>query len=44
MTQPMTVIFDMDGVLLDTESLVLRCWQQLASDYHLTEVLSLIHI
>lgn len=38
MTQPMTVIFDMDGVLLDTESLVLRCWQQLASDYHLTEV------
>lgn len=32
------VIFDMDGVILDTEHLVLRCWHALASAYHLTNV------
>lgn len=33
-----TLIFDMDGVIFDTESLVLRCWRQLADQYHLSNI------
>lgn len=29
------VIFDMDGVIFDSESLVLVCWDKLAEKYHL---------
>ncbi len=29
------VIFDMDGVLLDTERLALNCWRQVAGEMHL---------
>lgn len=32
------VIFDMDGVLLDTESLCKRCWRFAADDYGLKDV------
>lgn len=38
MTQPLTVIFDMDGVILDTESLVRRCWNELACAHHLADM------
>lgn len=29
------VIFDMDGILFDSERMALRCWEQLAEKYHL---------
>ena len=32
-TKP-TLIFDMDGVILDTEQLVRRCWNEIAPEFH----------
>lgn len=32
----MTVIFDMDGVLLDTERLIWRCWGETESEFGIT--------
>lgn len=32
------VIFDMDGVIFDSERMVLVCWEQLAEKYHLTRM------
>ncbi|MBQ4224758.1 MAG: HAD family phosphatase [Oscillospiraceae bacterium] len=32
------VIFDMDGVIFDTESLVLKSWEYLAEIYHLGDI------
>lgn len=29
------VIFDMDGIIFDSERLVLECWEKLAKEYHL---------
>ena len=29
------VIFDMDGVIFDSEKLVLVCWEKIAEKYHL---------
>lgn len=31
-----TIIFDMDGVIFDTENMFLRCWQKVALDFGLT--------
>lgn len=31
------VIFDMDGVILDTENLVRRCWRALGPQYHMPD-------
>lgn len=35
MTDCSAVIFDMDGVIFDSERLVLECWEKLADEYHL---------
>lgn len=32
------VIFDMDGVIFDSERMVLVCWEQLAEKYHLSRM------
>lgn len=32
------VIFDMDGVIFDTEKLVLQCWQEVADKYHIPDI------
>ena len=32
------VIFDMDGVIFDTEKLVLECWQIIAEKYHIPDI------
>lgn len=32
------VVFDMDGVLLDTEKLVLRAWQEVAEKHHIPDI------
>lgn len=32
-TKP-TLIFDMDGIILDTEQLVRRCWNEIAPEFH----------
>ena len=29
------VIFDMDGVIFDSERLVLECWEKIGAAYHL---------
>ena len=29
------VVFDMDGVIFDSERLVLECWEKIGSEYHL---------
>lgn len=33
-----TVIFDMDGVIFDTENMFLACWHKISADYHLSGV------
>ena len=33
-----TLIFDMDGLILDTERLVCRCWHELGETYGLTDI------
>lgn len=32
------VIFDMDGVILDSETLVFSCWQEIADKYHIPDI------
>lgn len=32
------VVFDMDGILFDTEHVLLECWQQLAVKYHIPDI------
>lgn len=38
MTDCNAVIFDMDGVIFDSERLVLECWEKLADEYHLERI------
>jgi HAD superfamily hydrolase (TIGR01509 family) len=38
-----TVIFDMDGVIFDTENLSLDCWHKLAGQYGIKEVDQVYH-
>ncbi len=33
-----TVIFDMDGVIFDTENVIMNCWIQVASKYHIEDI------
>lgn len=33
-----TIIFDMDGVIFDTELLYINCWKQLAKKYHISGI------
>ena len=35
MTNGSAVIFDMDGVIFDSERLVLECWEKIGAKYHL---------
>ena len=32
------VVFDMDGVILDTETIVLKCWKDIAQKYHIAGI------
>ena len=32
------VIFDMDGVIFDTERLMLNCWKKVCPDYGITDI------
>ena len=32
------IVFDMDGVLLDTEAVFMRCWKKLGEELHLPNV------
>ena len=34
----MAVIFDMDGVILDSEQLVVQCWQKIAGKYNIDNI------
>ena len=34
----MAVIFDMDGVILDSEQLVVKCWQKIAGKYNIDNI------
>lgn len=34
----LTVIFDMDGVILDTEVMCLRCWKELAGEFGISRI------
>lgn len=37
MSEKPCIVFDMDGVLLDTEQLVLQCWEHVAEEFGLIE-------
>ncbi|HOO79954.1 MAG TPA: HAD family phosphatase [Lachnospiraceae bacterium] len=37
------VIFDMDGVIFDSERIVIKCWEQIAREYNILDVGSVIH-
>ena len=37
------VLFDMDGVLLDTESVCLICWQRAAEEYNIKNIDQIFH-
>lgn len=34
----MAVVFDMDGVILDSEQLVVKCWQKIAGKYNIENI------
>lgn len=38
MTKKKYVVFDMDGVILDTERMIQRCWQQVGERYGLPDI------
>ncbi|MBC5722426.1 Phosphorylated carbohydrates phosphatase TM_1254 [uncultured Clostridium sp.] len=44
MTQNKYVIFDMDGVLFDTEALTIRIWEQIAEEYSIPHVTEVCHL
>ena len=33
-----SIIFDMDGVIFDTEQLTLDCWRKISSEYHMPDI------
>ncbi|MCL2050471.1 MAG: HAD-IA family hydrolase [Lachnospiraceae bacterium] len=37
-TKNTTIIFDMDGIIFDTENMFLGCWQKVAADYGLKAI------
>ena len=37
------VVFDMDGVLFDSEALVLQCWEQTAKLHGIPEIQEICH-
>ena len=41
MKQYSAVVFDMDGVLLDTEKLVLKAWKEVADKYGIPDIESI---
>ena len=38
MSNPQTFIFDMDGIIFDTENMFLNCWRKIATDYNLRDI------
>ena len=33
-----TIVFDMDGVILDSEELVINCWKKVSADYNIDNI------
>ena len=38
------VIFDMDGVLIDTEPLHYRCWKEILKEHYDVELIFIYHV
>lgn len=38
MEQCQSVVFDMDGVLFDSEALVIACWEEVAQKYAIPDI------